>query len=152
MKKLILISTLLVFSTGSFAQDKYCWVSGDNFHDIKVAVKKDCKEGDLLWDMAVRPIRINVFDQIGQYVTGFDIPEVLIDDDRYLDEKGNVTLRVEMPIPNGSMESVNGVSTATGVYLLSTAIATEAIPSACNSVGRKRQTSRSILTPVGYTR
>ena len=49
MKKLILISTLLVFSTGSFAQDKYCWVSGDNFHDIKVAVKKDCKEGDLLW-------------------------------------------------------------------------------------------------------
>ena len=112
----------------------------------------DCEEGNLLWDMAVRPIRINVFDQIGQYVTGFDIPEVLIDDDRYLDEKGNVTLRVEMPIPNGTMESANGVSTATGVYLLSTAIATEAIPSACNSVGRKRQTSRSILTPVGYTR
>ena len=22
---------------------------GDNFHDIKVAVKKDCKEGELLW-------------------------------------------------------------------------------------------------------
>ena len=49
MKKLILISALLVFSTESFAQEKYCWVSGENFHDIKVAVKKDCKEGDLLW-------------------------------------------------------------------------------------------------------
>ena len=48
MKKLILISALLVFSTESFAQEKYCWVSGENFHDIKVAVKKDCKEGDLL--------------------------------------------------------------------------------------------------------
>ena len=49
MKTIILISALLLFSAESFAQDKYCWVSGDNFHDIKVAVKKDCKEGDLLW-------------------------------------------------------------------------------------------------------
>ena len=33
----------------AFAQEEYCWVSGDNFHDIKVAVSNDCEEGDLLW-------------------------------------------------------------------------------------------------------
>ena len=69
MKKLILISTLLVFSTGSFAQDKYCWVSGDNFHDIKVAVKNDCKEGDLLWVVTngQRLDEWNLEQTIGQY-------------------------------------------------------------------------------------
>ena len=69
MKKLILISTLLVFSTGSFAQDKYCWVSGDNFNDIKVAVKKDCKEGDLLWVVTngQRLDEWNLEQTIGQY-------------------------------------------------------------------------------------
>jgi hypothetical protein len=111
-----------------------------------------CEQGDLLWDMTVRPIRMNVFDQIGQYVTGFEIPEVLIDDSRYLDKNGNVTLRVELPIPTGAMESESGASAATGVYLLSTAIATQATPSSCNTVGRVRKTSRSILTPVGYAR
>jgi len=69
MKKLILISTLLVFSIESFGQDKYCWVSGDNFHDIKVAVKKDCKEGDLLWVVTngQRLDEWNLEQTIGQY-------------------------------------------------------------------------------------
>ena len=49
MKTIILISALLLFSPWSFAQDKYCWVNGDNFHDFKVAINKDCKAGDLLW-------------------------------------------------------------------------------------------------------
>jgi len=46
MKTIILISALLLFSAESFAQDKYCWVNGDNFHDFKVAINKDCKTGD----------------------------------------------------------------------------------------------------------
>ena len=49
MKIIILISSLLLFSAESFAQDKYCWVNGDNFHDFKVAINKGCKTGDLLW-------------------------------------------------------------------------------------------------------
>ena len=49
--KVILIFTaiLLLFCNEIFAQERYCWVSGDNFHDIKVAVSNDCQEGDLLW-------------------------------------------------------------------------------------------------------
>jgi hypothetical protein len=49
MIKLVLTIILLIFSTNIFAQEKYCWVSGDNFHDIKVAISNDCEEGDLLW-------------------------------------------------------------------------------------------------------
>lgn len=59
MKKLILISALLPLLMACDVDykvdidlnndDKYCWVNGDNFHDIKVAVKKDCNTGDLLW-------------------------------------------------------------------------------------------------------
>jgi len=49
MKKAILVTALILLSSNIIAQEKYCWVSGDNFHDIKVAVSNDCKEGDLLW-------------------------------------------------------------------------------------------------------
>ena len=49
MKKSIVISALMLLSSHIVAQEKYCWVSGDNFHDIKVAVSNDCEEGDLLW-------------------------------------------------------------------------------------------------------
>ena len=68
MKKLILISALL-FSVESYTQDKYCWVSGDNFHDIKLAVKKDCIEGDLLWIVTNnhRLDEWNLEQTIGQY-------------------------------------------------------------------------------------
>ena len=46
---LIFTAILLLFCDEIFAQERYCWVSGDNFHDIKVAVSNDCQEGDLLW-------------------------------------------------------------------------------------------------------
>ena len=46
---LIFTAILLLFCNEIFAQERYCWVSGDNFHDIKVAVSNDCQEGDLLW-------------------------------------------------------------------------------------------------------
>lgn len=46
---LIFAAILLLFCNEIFPQEKYCWVSGDNFHDIKVAVSNDCQEGDLLW-------------------------------------------------------------------------------------------------------
>ena len=49
MTKTLFTITFLMLSSSIFAQEKYCWVSGDNFHDIKVAVSNDCEEGDLLW-------------------------------------------------------------------------------------------------------
>ena len=69
MNKLILISALLLFSHESFAQDKYCWVNGDNFHDFKVAINKDCKAGDLLWVItnSHRLDEYNIEQIIGQY-------------------------------------------------------------------------------------
>ena len=49
-RKYFLLSVFLfLFHIDISAQEKYCWVSGDNFHDIKVAVSNDCEEGDLLW-------------------------------------------------------------------------------------------------------
>ena len=30
-------------------QEKYCWISGENFHDFKDAISKQCKTGDLIW-------------------------------------------------------------------------------------------------------
>ena len=29
-------------------QEKYCWISGENFHDFKDAIRKQCKTGDLI--------------------------------------------------------------------------------------------------------
>ena len=49
MTKNLFTITFLMLSSSIFAQEKYCWVSGDNFHDIKVAISNDCEEGDLLW-------------------------------------------------------------------------------------------------------
>ena len=49
MTKTLFTIAFLMLSSSIFAQEKYCWVSGDNFHDIKVAVSNDCEEGDLLW-------------------------------------------------------------------------------------------------------
>ncbi len=55
MKKIILITALLLFSAKSFAQDKYCWVNEDNFHDFKVAINKDCKNRRFVMGCYQRP-------------------------------------------------------------------------------------------------
>ena len=75
---LMLSAFLLLSNPVTFAQEEYCWVSGDNFHDIKVAVSNDCEEGDLLWVVT----NGNELDEwsleqtIGQYC-GFD-SEIII--------------------------------------------------------------------------
>ena len=53
MTKTLFTITFLMLSSSIFAQEKYCWVSGDNFHDIKVAISNDCEEGDLLWVVTI---------------------------------------------------------------------------------------------------
>ena len=69
MTKTLFTITFLMLSSSIFAQEKYCWVSGDNFHDIKVAISNDCEEGDLLWVVT----NVNNLDEwsleqtIGQY-------------------------------------------------------------------------------------
>ena len=66
---LIFTAILLLFCNEIFAQERYCWVSGDNFHDIKVAVSNDCQEGDLLW-VVTNNIEIDEWSleqTIGQY-------------------------------------------------------------------------------------
>ena len=79
MKKLTLISTLLPLlmacdvdykvNIDSDNNDKYCWVNGDNFHDIKVAINKDCNSGDLLWVVTNSNSldEWNIEQTIGQY-------------------------------------------------------------------------------------
>lgn len=49
--------------------EKYCWVSGKNFHDLKDAIKKNCKTGDLLWVISNgESINAwNIEQTIGQY-------------------------------------------------------------------------------------
>ena len=58
MTKTLFTITFLMLSSSIFAQEKYCWVSGDNFHDIKVAISNDCEEGDLLWVVTLSLIHI----------------------------------------------------------------------------------------------
>jgi len=65
----LLLTLLFLFNADTFAQKEYCWVSGENFHDIKVAVSNDCEAGDLLWVVT----NVNKIDEwsleqtIGQY-------------------------------------------------------------------------------------
>ena len=50
-------------------QEKYCWISGENFHDFKDAISKQCKTGDLIWVVS-KGGKINAWNieqTIGQY-------------------------------------------------------------------------------------
>ena len=50
-------------------QEKYCWISGKNFHDFKDAISKQCKTGDLIWVVS-KGGKINAWNieqTIGQY-------------------------------------------------------------------------------------
>ena len=50
-------------------QEQYCWISGENFHDFKDAIKEQCKSGDLLWAVSKGGSinSWNVEQTIGQY-------------------------------------------------------------------------------------
>ena len=50
-------------------EEKYCWISGKNFHDFKDAITKQCKTGDLIWVVS-KGGKINAWNieqTIGQY-------------------------------------------------------------------------------------
>ena len=50
-------------------EEKYCWISGKNFHDFKDAITKQCKTDDLIWGVA-KGGKINAWNieqTIGQY-------------------------------------------------------------------------------------
>jgi len=50
-------------------EEKYCWISGKNFHDFKDAISKQCKTGDLIWVVS-KGGKINAWNieqTIGQY-------------------------------------------------------------------------------------
>ena len=50
-------------------QEKYCWISGENFHDFKDAISKQCKTGDLIWVVSKGGTinSWNIEQTIGQY-------------------------------------------------------------------------------------
>ena len=50
-------------------QEKYCWISGENFHDFKDAISKQCKTGDLIWVVSKGGTIYswNIEQTIGQY-------------------------------------------------------------------------------------
>ena len=50
-------------------QEKYCWISGENFHDFKDAISKQCKTGDLIWVVSKGGTinGWNIEQTIGQY-------------------------------------------------------------------------------------
>tara|TARA_B100001559_G_scaffold210566_1_gene176452 strand:+ start:2004 stop:2372 length:369 start_codon:yes stop_codon:yes gene_type:complete len=50
-------------------EEKYCWISGKNFHDFKDAITKQCKTDDLIWVVS-KGGKINAWNieqTIGQY-------------------------------------------------------------------------------------
>ena len=50
-------------------EEKYCWISGKNFHDFKDAITKKCKTDDLIWVVS-KGGKINAWNieqTIGQY-------------------------------------------------------------------------------------
>jgi hypothetical protein len=68
----LLILSFFVFNpawAASNNDERYCWVSGNNFHDFKDAINKQCKKGDLLWAVSKGgPIDAwNIEQTIGQY-------------------------------------------------------------------------------------
>lgn len=50
-------------------QEKYCWISGKNFHDFKDSISKQCKTGDLIWVVSKGGTinGWNIEQTIGQY-------------------------------------------------------------------------------------
>ena len=50
-------------------QEKYCWISGENFHDFKDAISKQCKANDLIWVVSKGGTinGWNIEQTIGQY-------------------------------------------------------------------------------------
>ena len=50
-------------------QEKYCWISGENFHDFKDAISKQCKANDLIWVVSKGGTinAWNIEQTIGQY-------------------------------------------------------------------------------------
>jgi len=50
-------------------EEKYCWISGKNFHDFKDAISKQCESGDLIWAVSKGgAINLwNIEQIIGQY-------------------------------------------------------------------------------------
>ena len=50
-------------------QEKYCWISGKNFHDFKDAISKQCKANDLIWVVSKGGTinAWNIEQTIGQY-------------------------------------------------------------------------------------
>lgn len=107
--------------------------------------------GHFLCKLSIRLIKGNIFDQIGQFVTAFNIPELLLDASSYFDENGQVTLRFEMLISSGTMTSLNSTDTYFGIYLLSSIITIISEQASCQEITvRARKTHRSILIEVGY--
>ena len=49
MKKLVVISALLLFSVDVFAQEEVCYVTGDQVNKIANSIEENCKKGQLLW-------------------------------------------------------------------------------------------------------
>jgi hypothetical protein len=72
---ILLILSFFIFNPawgdekGDAIQNQYCWIKGKNFHDFKDAIKKQCKNGDLLWAVSSGDSisAWNIEQTIGQY-------------------------------------------------------------------------------------
>ena len=49
MKRLSILSALLLFSVDVFAEDETCYVTGDQVNKIVNTINENCKKGQLLW-------------------------------------------------------------------------------------------------------
>lgn len=119
------------------------------------SIRNQCDGDSTLWKLEVSKIQFHVFDHLGQYVTKLIFNGFSLDDPRYQDDKGKVTLKLELPQLKDGFKSESGGTWGSGIYILSGTVKTTATPRACldhvNTL-RVRTSSTNLIESVGYKR
>jgi hypothetical protein len=111
-----------------------------------------------MWNLAVQDIRLNIFDNLGQYVQTINIPGFAIDDPAYQNEDGSVRIYVEL-LPKiqdgmvyGTLTDHSGRSWGTGAFLIKGLVRTTATPAEECADCRVQRFSEEVVKRVGYQR
>jgi len=111
-----------------------------------------------MWNLAVQDIRLNIFDNLGQYVQTISIPGFAIDDPAYQNEDGSVRIYVEL-LPKiqdgmvyGTLTDHRGRSWGTGAFLIKGLVRTTATPAEECADCRVQRFNEEVVKRVGYQR
>ncbi len=122
---------------------------------IPDSLRAACGQDSTMFKLKIDGITFFVFDHLGQYVTKVRFTGFDLSDPRYQDDKGKVTLALELPQLESGMKSEYGTNWGAGVYIFNGLINTSATPRACLSHIEtivKRTSKTTLLERVGYQR